>query len=102
MDKKALRKSISAQKRAMTEAQIEAASLRLGELFLKTEQYRDAKTILTGDFAKLHQVAEYLLDREKITGEEFEAVMRGEMLAEEEIVEEETFQEESAQPTDET
>ncbi len=64
--------------------------------------YRDAKTILTNDFAKLHQVAEYLLDREKITGEEFEAVMRGQMLAEDETVEEEVFEEESTQQADET
>jgi len=64
--------------------------------------YRDAKTILTGDFAKLHQLAEYLLDREKITGEEFEAVMRGQMLAEDETVEEEVFEEESTQQADET
>ena len=45
MDKKELRSYIRQRKREMTEAQIEAASLRLGELFLKTEQYRDAQTI---------------------------------------------------------
>lgn len=45
MDKKELRSYIRQRKREMTEAQIEAASLRLGELFLKTEQYRNAQTI---------------------------------------------------------
>lgn len=45
MDKKALRDSIRAQKRAMTEAQIQSASEALGKLFLASEQYRNAKTI---------------------------------------------------------
>ncbi len=43
--------------------------------------YASAKSILLRERAKLEQVAAYLLDREKITGEEFEAVMRGETLA---------------------
>ena len=45
MDKQALRKQIRAQKRAMTEAQIESASTRLGQLFAQSELYRQAKTI---------------------------------------------------------
>lgn len=45
MDKKALRKQIREQKRAMTPEQIESASHKLKELFLATEQYRRAKTI---------------------------------------------------------
>ena len=45
MDKKALRKEISAQKRAMTEEQIVSASDRLGVLFLASEAYQQAKTI---------------------------------------------------------
>ena len=45
MDKKALRDSIRAQKRAMTEAQIQSASEALGKLFLASEQYKNAKTI---------------------------------------------------------
>ena len=45
MDKKALRDSIRAQKRAMTEAQIQSASETLGRLFAATEQYHQAKTI---------------------------------------------------------
>lgn len=45
MDKQALRKQIRQQKRAMTQEQIESASARLGELFLQSEQYRQAKTI---------------------------------------------------------
>lgn len=45
MDKKELRRQIREQKRAMTPAQIEEKSLRLGELFFETEQYRNAKTI---------------------------------------------------------
>lgn len=45
MDKKELRNRIRARKRAMTTEQIEEKSRRLGELFLKTEAYRNAKTI---------------------------------------------------------
>lgn len=45
MDKKALRQTIKAQKKAMTEAEIVAASNRLAEQFYATEQYRNAKTI---------------------------------------------------------
>ena len=45
MDKKALRSEIRAKKRAMTEAQIQAASRRLGELFADCAQYKQAKTI---------------------------------------------------------
>lgn len=45
MDKKALRQQIREQKRAMTEAQIQAASAILAEKFAASEQYRQAKTI---------------------------------------------------------
>ncbi len=45
MDKKELRRVIREKKRAMTEAQINAASARLGELFAASEAYRQAKTI---------------------------------------------------------
>ena len=45
MDKKELRQMIREKKRAMTAAQIEEKSARLGELFFQTEQYRNAKTI---------------------------------------------------------
>ena len=45
MDKKELRRQIREQKRAMTEEQIDAASARLGELFLACPQYKAAKTI---------------------------------------------------------
>lgn len=45
MDKQALRRQIREKKRAMTQAQINEASRRLGELFVKTEQYRNAKTV---------------------------------------------------------
>lgn len=45
MDKKELRRQIREQKRAMTEEQITAASVRLGELFLNCPQYKNAKTI---------------------------------------------------------
>ena len=45
MDKKELRRQIRDQKRAMTEEQINAASRRLGELFLNCAQYQQAKTI---------------------------------------------------------
>ena len=45
MDKKQLRKEIREKKRAMTEAQIEEKSRRLGQLFADSELYRKAKTI---------------------------------------------------------
>lgn len=45
MDKKELRRQIREKKRAMTEAQIVAASERLGELFLNCPEYQAAKTI---------------------------------------------------------
>ena len=45
MDKKELRCQIREQKRAMTEAEINAASAKLGELFCSCRQYKDAKTI---------------------------------------------------------
>lgn len=45
MDKKELRAQIRALKRAMTEEQIVQSSARLGELFVQTDQYKQAKTI---------------------------------------------------------
>lgn len=45
MDKKELRRSIREQKRAMTEAEIEQRSARLGELFAASDAYKNAKTI---------------------------------------------------------
>ena len=45
MDKTALRKQIREKKRAMTEAEIRDASARLGELFVASEAYRQAKSI---------------------------------------------------------
>ena len=45
MNKKELRAQIRAQKRAMTEQQIVEKSLRLGELFLASDAYKNAKTI---------------------------------------------------------
>ena len=45
MDKKTLRKAISAQKKAMTEGEILTRSAALTELFLQTEHYRRAKTV---------------------------------------------------------
>jgi 5-formyltetrahydrofolate cyclo-ligase len=45
MDKQTLRRQIREQKRAMTEAQIVAASEKLGELFAASELYCQAKTI---------------------------------------------------------
>ena len=45
MDKKELRRSIRERKRAMTEAEIESRSQKLGELFIASQAYRDAKTI---------------------------------------------------------
>lgn len=45
MDKKELRRQIREKKRAMTSEQIEQASARLGELFLASSYYKEAKTI---------------------------------------------------------
>lgn len=45
MDKKELRQHIRQKKRAMKDSEIEAASARLGELFLASEQYRQANTV---------------------------------------------------------
>ena len=45
MDKTALRAMIRQKKRSMTESQIVAAGKRLTELFVSTEQYRQAQTI---------------------------------------------------------
>jgi 5-formyltetrahydrofolate cyclo-ligase len=45
MDKTALRKQIREKKRAMTEPEIREASTRLGELFVASEAYRQAKSI---------------------------------------------------------
>lgn len=45
MDKKQLRGIIREKKRAMTQEQIEKASARLGELFVRTPEYKNAKTI---------------------------------------------------------
>ena len=45
MDKKELRRQIRQLKRAMTEEQINTASAKLGELFVNTPQYQNAKTI---------------------------------------------------------
>ena len=45
MDKTALRREIREKKRAMTEEDICSRSARLGELFVQSQPYRDAKTI---------------------------------------------------------
>ena len=45
MDKKALRREIREQKRAMTEEEIILRSEKLGQLFAQSEAYRKAKTV---------------------------------------------------------
>ena len=45
MNKQELRKAIREQKRAMTVEQIEEKSRRLGELFLASDAYKNAKTV---------------------------------------------------------
>lgn len=45
MDKQALRRCIRERKRAMTEGEIVSASRRLGELFVASPLYQNAKTI---------------------------------------------------------
>ena len=46
MDKKALRAEIREKKRAMTEEEIASRSAALGELFLASDAYKNAKTIV--------------------------------------------------------
>lgn len=45
MDKKELRRTIRERKRAMTEAEIQERSAKLGALFAASEAYKNAKTI---------------------------------------------------------
>ena len=45
MNKKELRAQIRARKRAMTESEIVEKSIRLGELFLASDAYKNAKTV---------------------------------------------------------
>ena len=45
MNKKELRQTIRERKRAMTPEEIESRSRKLGQLFLASDAYRDAKTI---------------------------------------------------------
>lgn len=45
MDKKAFRREIREKKRAMTEEEIVFRSEKLGQLFLQSEAYRNAKTV---------------------------------------------------------
>ena len=45
MDKKELRRSIRERKRAMTEEEIVSRSQKLGQLFLASDAYKNAKTI---------------------------------------------------------
>ena len=45
MNKKELRAAVRAQKRAMTEEQIDTKSAELGRLFRETDAYRNARTI---------------------------------------------------------
>ena len=45
MDKKELRKKIRERKRAMTAGEIESRSEKLGELFVRSEAYRSARSI---------------------------------------------------------
>ena len=45
MNKKELRQTIRERKRAMTPEEIESRSRKLGQLFLESDAYRDAKTI---------------------------------------------------------
>ncbi|CAM2861495.1 ATP-dependent zinc metalloprotease FtsH [Hathewaya histolytica] len=49
-------------------------------LRLSFEAYNRAETILKENMDKLHAVAKALMEREKINGEQFEAIMRGEEL----------------------
>ena len=45
MDKKALRREIREKKRAMSQEEIVSRSEKLGQLFVQSQAYRDAKTI---------------------------------------------------------
>lgn len=61
------------------------------------EAYRRAETILSENENKLHEVAKALLEKEKLTAEEFNAIMDGKGLEEisTDIIKEETLKEEN-------
>lgn len=41
------------------------------------DQYQKAKTILGENMVMLHKLADYLLEKETITGEEFMSILEG-------------------------
>ena len=45
-----------------------------------TKAYHDCETILTANIDKLHELAEYLIRYEKIDGDDFEKLMKGELI----------------------
>ena len=71
MDKKAFRKEISAKKRAMTPEQIEQASARLCNKLFEQDCYKQAKELLLENQHVVKEIAEFLCDKESITGKEF-------------------------------
>ena len=44
--------------------------------------YSHCRQILSDNSEKLHKVVEYLLEKESMTGEQFEAIMKGEEVGE--------------------
>ncbi len=69
------------------------------------EGYEKVTQILTTNIDKLHEVAGVLLEKEKLTGEEFTAIMKGEYVPEkyeknEESVESETEEKSGEEKTD--
>ncbi|MCL2077602.1 MAG: ATP-dependent zinc metalloprotease FtsH [Oscillospiraceae bacterium] len=60
--------------------------------------YEKSKDILTINMAQLHIVANYLLEKEKIDGDDFEKLMKGEL----ELIKDKDFKEEAKAALDET
>ena len=52
------------------------------DLIIKT-QYDKAKSILSENMDKLHTVAKYLFDNEKMNSEQFDDMMKGNLIEEE-------------------
>ncbi|MCL2693906.1 MAG: ATP-dependent zinc metalloprotease FtsH, partial [Oscillospiraceae bacterium] len=59
--------------------------------------YEKAKEIISVNLAQLHVVANYLLEKERIDGDDFEKLMKGEL----ELIKEETLKEEAEASLDE-
>lgn len=64
--------------------------------------YEKCKEILENHIDQLHTLAEYLIKNEKISGENFEKLMKGELIEEEEAIEQTEAPVEETEPTENT